>query len=63
MTVKYDAKTGRLSEPEIVKGTEGFGTSTLLLDTDNGFLYGGGPVDMFLNQDNFFILKIDKNAK
>ena len=63
LTARYDAGTGHLSDPAVVKGTEGYGASTLLLDAGNGFLYGGGPIDMFINIDSLFVLKVDKKQE
>jgi 6-phosphogluconolactonase (cycloisomerase 2 family) len=58
-TFKYDAQTGRLTGPAVVKETRNNGTSHLVLDAENGLLYVGGRE---FGYDRFFVFKVDKKA-
>ncbi|MBI3829491.1 MAG: beta-propeller fold lactonase family protein [Planctomycetes bacterium] len=59
MTFKYDASTGKLTEPCVVKETKGRGSPILVFDEKNGFLYTGGG-DFGIVADGLTVLKVDK---
>ncbi len=59
MTFKYDASTGKLSDPCVVKETKGRGSPILVLDDKNGFVYTGGG-DYGIVADGLTVHKVDK---
>lgn len=59
MTFKYDASTGKLSEPCVVKETKGGGSPIVVFDEKNGFLYTGGG-DFGIVADGLTVLKVDR---
>jgi hypothetical protein len=56
-TFRYDAKTGHLADPAVVKETKNTGSSLLALDAANGLLYVGGRE---YGYDRFFLFKVGK---
>ena len=59
LTFHYDAGTGHLTNPCLVKETKGSGTSHLMLDRENGLLYVSGRE---CGYDHVYAFKVDKQA-